>query len=227
MRPAHAARFGQGSSHAGCPSVAGDLRAIRTTRSDAGSSFSRDHGRPQCHAPDKLPAVLTPASALVVLSPSVVRIVGYGSGALGVFGTGVALGTKGHILTSYEVVKDAEDVFVAFGRGSRCIRTSCRPRLHDGPSHHPDRKRVAGSPAALGDSYAVEIGQEAVPIGYGFSRGDPVFARGVVTLTDCRYLLDPVTPVAALIESTAALYMDVTGGADGERHGRSHRHPHR
>ena len=156
-------------------------------------------------------AVLTPAETLVALRRSVVRVFAYRSSALGVVGTGVVLGTEGHILTSYEVVDGADAVFVTLGTGERVsAEVVGLDRVTALAVVRVDGDRL--TPAALGDSSAVDVGQPVVAIGYEITGSEPVLGQGVVTLMAGTYVMDPLTTVAALIESDASLPMGGMGG---------------
>ena len=98
-------------------------------------------------------------------------------------GTGVAMDADGHVLTSYEVVKDAQAIDVTLDTGESL------------PAELIGRDRVTGvavikvedsglEPPSFGDPSAIAIGDEMVAIGYEFRGEEPVISRGMLTLTD-------------------------------------------
>ncbi|MCH8206295.1 MAG: trypsin-like peptidase domain-containing protein [Chloroflexi bacterium] len=153
----------------------------------------------------------TPIEILDALGPSVVRVFAQRSSRTGLLGSGVVLDTEGHILTSYEVVKDAEAIVVtpAGGEGMEGELVGL-DRVTGLAVVRVDNLPLA--PAAFGDSSAVEVWQGVVSIGYEFAGDWPVLREGVVTLTDSTYVMDPQTTVAALIESDALVPLAGMGG---------------
>ena len=170
------------------------------------------------------------------VTPSVVSIqLGQASGSQVVdfaAGSGVIISSDGLVLTNAHVVEGADVINVHLS-DDRTIRADL---VGTSPSHDIALVRLRETtnltPATLGSSAAMQVGDQVVAIGNALALGDaPTVTTGIVSAKD-RTLDDGQTTLKNLIQTDAAINHGNSGGplAERRRPGRGHQlgwHPQR
>ena len=146
--------------------------------------------------------------------PSVVRIVGQSTRGSSGLGSGLVLDKQGHILTNYHVVQGFDQLDVTFADGA-AVRASV---VGADPGNDLAVLKVdapAGelTPAVLGDSLKVRVGELVIAVGNPFGIDGSV-TQGIVsgvgrTLSGS----NGARPLRQLIQSDAAINPGNSGGA--------------
>ena len=166
---------------------------------------------------EELPTV----EVVKILTPSVVQIVtevaGMGfsndpSPQSGV-GTGVVLDTDGHILTNNHVVSGAQRITVTFSDGgSFSARVVGTDPTSDLAVIQVDAENLV--PAMLGESSALQVGQDVIAIGHALSLpGGPTVSKGVVSALGRAIDTDQQNTIIDLIQTDASINPGNSGGA--------------
>ena len=166
---------------------------------------------------EELPTV----EVVKILTPSVVQIVtevaGMGfsndpSPQSGV-GTGVVLDTDGHILTNNHVVSGAQRITVTFSDGgSFSARVVGTDPTSDLAVIQVDAENLV--PAMLGESSALQVGQDVIAIGHALGLpGGPTVSKGVVSALGRAIDTDQQNTIIDLIQTDASINTGNSGGA--------------
>ena len=169
-------------------------------------------------------ATSTPTTVEVVkiLRPSVVHIATL-SVALGIFnqpsvaegvGTGIVLDLEGHILTNNHVVENAQEIIVTLGTSeSFNAQVVGLDPITDTAVIRIEATDL--TPATLGDSSALEVGEDVIAIGHALGlRGGPTVSKGVVSALGRAIETDPETQftIVDLIQTDASINPGNSGG---------------
>ena len=168
------------------------------------------------------PAVSMPTTEVVkVLAPSVVNI-STELATAGLFNapfspsgiaTGVILSPEGHVLTNYHVVEAGQDITVTLSDGT----------IHEAEVVGQDPVtdiaviKIVGVedlvPARLGDSSALEVGEDVIAIGHAMGlRGAPTVSKGVVSGLGREVDTTHNTTIVDLIQTDASINPGNSGG---------------
>ena len=174
------------------------------------------------------PVSLGPASeglptveVVKILTPSIVQIVTESIG-MGFFnqpipsrgvGTGIVLDDRGHILTNNHVIEDGERITVTLSNGDSFTAEV----IGGDPSTDTAVIRIDADglkPAKLGDSAALEVGEDVIAIGHALGLpGGPTVSKGVVSALGRSIDIDQQTTIVDLIQTDAAINPGNSGGA--------------
>jgi len=156
-----------------------------------------------------------------ILTPSVVQIVTESIG-MGFFnqpipsrgvGTGIVLDDRGHILTNNHVIEDGERITVTLSNGDSFTAEV----IGGDPSTDTAVIRIDADglkPAKLGDSAALEVGEDVIAIGHALGLpGGPTVSKGVVSALGRSIDIDQQTTIVDLIQTDAAINPGNSGGA--------------
>ncbi len=167
-------------------------------------------------------AVSMPTTEVVkVLAPSVVNI-STDLATAGLFNapfspsgiaTGVILSPEGHVLTNYHVVEAGQDITVTLSDGT----------IHEAEVVGQDPVtdiaviKIVGVedlvPARLGDSSALEVGEDVIAIGHAMGlRGAPTVSKGVVSGLGRSVDTTHNTTIVDLIQTDASINPGNSGG---------------
>ena len=168
-------------------------------------------------ATEKLPTV----DVVKILTPSIVQIVTEIL-SMGLFnqptpsrgvGTGVVLDGDGRILTNNHVIAGAQSTTVTLNNGESY------PASLVGRDPNTDLAviRIVAdglTPAALGSSSALEVGQDVIAIGHALGlRGGPTVSKGVVSALGRSIDSDQGNTIVDLIQTDASINPGNSGGA--------------
>ena len=164
---------------------------------------------------------LTTVEVVKRLTPSVVQIVTEAV-TMGFFnqpvpsqgvGSGVILDTEGHILSNNHVVAGAQQIIVTLSSGESFPASV----VGTDPSTDTAVVRISApelQPAELGNSSALQIGEDVIAIGHALGlKGGPTVTKGVVSARGRSIEVDPVTTIVDLIQTDAAINPGNSGGA--------------
>ncbi len=174
------------------------------------------------------PVSLEPASedlptvdVVKILTPSVVQIVTESIG-MGFFnqpvpsrgvGTGIVLDDQGHILTNNHVIQGGERITVILSNGDSFTAEV----IGGDPSTDTAVIRIDAEglqPAKLGESAALEVGEDVIAIGHALGLpGGPTVSKGVVSALGRSIDTDQQTTIVDLIQTDAAINPGNSGGA--------------
>ena len=174
------------------------------------------------------PVSLEPASeglptveVVKILTPSVVQIVTESIG-MGFFnqpapsrgvGTGIILDDRGHILTNNHVIQGGERITVILSNGDSFTAEV----IGGDPSTDTAVIRIDADglqPAKLGESAALEVGEDVIAIGHALGLpGGPTVSKGVVSALGRSIDIDRQTTIVDLIQTDAAINPGNSGGA--------------
>jgi len=165
--------------------------------------------------------VTSAADVYSSVRPSVVEInvvSTVGSGRFGLqqevqgTGTGIVIDTNGDILTNYHVIEGAQTITVTFSDGGTASATvSGTDPSNDIAVIKVDPAAHTLSPATLGDSSAVRVGDEVLAIGNPFELTGTL-TEGIVSGLDRTYAEDNNTTLSGLIQTDAAVNPGNSGG---------------
>ena len=168
-------------------------------------------------ATEELPTV----DVVKILTPSVVQIVTEVL-SMGLFnqptpsrgvGTGVILDGEGRILTNNHVIAGAQSITVTLNNGESY------PASIVGRDPNTDLAviRIVAdglTPAALGSSSALEVGQDVIAIGHALGlQGGPTVSKGVVSALGRSIDSDQGNTIVDLIQTDASINPGNSGGA--------------
>ena len=172
--------------------------------------------------PVLLSETLTTVEVVKLLKPSVVHVATERL-AMGMFtqptplqgvGTGVVLDLEGHILTNNHVVDEAQNIIVTLNTGE-----SFSAELVGGDAKTDTaviRIDAEGlQPAMLGDSSALEVGEDVIAIGHALGLpGGPTVSKGVVSALGRSIESDPLERIVIvdLIQTDASINPGNSGG---------------
>ena len=174
------------------------------------------------------PVSLGPASeglatvdVVKILKPSIVQIVTESIG-MGFFnqpipsrgvGTGIVLDDRGHILTNNHVIQGGERIIVTLSNGESFTAEV----IGGDPSTDTAVIRIDADglqPAKLGESAALEVGEDVIAIGHALGLpGGPTVSKGVISALGRSIDTDPQTTIVDLIQTDAAINPGNSGGA--------------
>jgi len=174
------------------------------------------------------PVLLRPASdglptvdVVKILTPSIVQIVTESIG-MGFFnqpvpsrgvGTGIVLDDRGHILTNNHVIQGGERITVTLSNGDSFTAEV----IGGDPSTDTAVIRIDADglqPAKLGESAALEVGEDVIAIGHALGLpGGPTVSKGVVSALGRSIDTDQQTTIVDLIQTDAAINPGNSGGA--------------
>ena len=174
------------------------------------------------------PVSLGPASeglatveVVKILKPSIVQIVTESIG-MGFFnqpipsrgvGTGIVLDDRGHILTNNHVIQGGERITVILSNGDSFTAEV----IGGDPSTDTAVIRIDADglqPAKLGESAALEVGEDVIAIGHALGLpGGPTVSKGVISALGRSIDTDPQTTIVDLIQTDAAINPGNSGGA--------------
>ena len=156
-----------------------------------------------------------------ILTPSVVQIVTESIG-MGFFnrpvpsrgvGTGIVLDDRGHILTNNHVIEGGERITVILSNGDSFTAEV----IGGDPSTDTAVIRIDADglqPATLGESAALEVGEDVIAIGHALGLpGGPTVSEGVVSALGRSIDTDQQTTIVDLIQTDAAINPGNSGGA--------------
>ena len=156
-----------------------------------------------------------------ILTPSVVQIVTESIG-MGFFnrpvpsrgvGTGIVLDDRGHILTNNHVIEGGERITVILSNGDSFTAEV----IGGDPSTDTAVIRIDADglqPAKLGESAALEVGEDVIAIGHALGLpGGPTVSKGVVSALGRSIDTDQQTTIVDLIQTDAAINPGNSGGA--------------
>ena len=156
-----------------------------------------------------------------ILTPSVVQIVTESIG-MGFFnrpvpsrgvGTGIVLDDRGHILTNNHVIEGGERITVILSNGDSFTAEV----IGGDPSTDTAVIRIDADglqPAKLGESAALEVGDDVIAIGHALGLpGGPTVSKGVVSALGRSIDTDQQTTIVDLIQTDAAINPGNSGGA--------------
>ena len=168
---------------------------------------------------------LTTVEVVKILRPSVVHIaseIPASDAEMGRFnqpipqgvGTGIILDQQGHILTNNHVVENAEQLTVTLSNGDSFLATLVGG---DAQTDTAVIRIVANGlqPAMLGDSAALEVGEDVIAIGHALDLpGGPSVSKGVVSALGRTILSDPQFQITMvdLIQTDASINPGNSGG---------------
>ena len=165
---------------------------------------------------------LSTVEVVKILRPSVVHIATRVV-AMGMFeqpvlrggvGTGIILDEKGHILTNNHVIEDAQDIIVTLSNDeSFRAQIVGRDAITDTAIIRIEAEGL--TPAKLGDSSKVEVGEDVIAIGHALGLpGGPTVSKGVVSALDRALLADPEERIVIvdLIQTDASINPGNSGG---------------
>ena len=168
-------------------------------------------------ASESLPTV----DVVRILTPSVVQIVTESVG-VGFFnrptpsrgvGTGVVLDDRGYILTNNHVIQGGERITVILSNGDSFTAEV----IGGDPSTDTAVIRIDADglqPAKLGESAALEVGEDVIAIGHALGLpGGPTVSKGVVSALGRSIDADQQTTIVDLIQTDAAINPGNSGGA--------------
>ena len=148
---------------------------------------------------------LTTVEVVKILRPSVVHIaseIPASDAEMGRFnqpvpqdvGTGIILDQQGHILTNNHVVENAEQLTVTLSNGDSFLATL----VGGDPQTDTAVIRIVANglqPAMLGDSAALEVGEDVIAIGHALDLpGGPSVSKGVVSALGTHHPVRPPVP---------------------------------
>ena len=188
--------------------------ASPTTQAQATRSASND----ESSTPDLYEAV----------RPSVVRVTSttttrtsFGTQQAQGLGSGIILDADGNILTNYHVVENAEELEVTLGDGSSASAevVGTDPAGDLAVIKAAFQSGVSLSPATLGDSDEIRVGEGVIAIGNPFGL-DGTVTEGIVSGLDRTLAEQQNRPLRELIQTDAAINPGNSGGPlvnlDGE-----------
>ena len=166
--------------------------------------------------------VLTTVEVVKILRPSVVHIATQAL-TTGMFnqpiplegvGTGIILDLEGHILTNNHVVEGAQNIIVTLNTDESfaAVVVGVDPRTDTAVI----RIEAEGlQPAKLGDSSALEVGEDVIAIGHALGlAGGPTVSKGVVSALGRSIETDPGSRIVIvdLIQTDASINPGNSGG---------------
>jgi S1-C subfamily serine protease len=158
------------------------------------------------------------ADLYALVRPSIVRITGQSSRTSGL-GSGVVLDKQGHILTNNHVISGFDNIDVTFADGTavpaRAVGTDPGNDLAVIKVDVPPDKLT---PARLGDSDRVRIGEMVIAVGNPFGI-DGTLTQGIVSGVGRTLAGSTGRPLRQLIQSDAAINPGNSGGALFNRRG--------
>ena len=163
---------------------------------------------------------LTTVQVVKLLTPSVVHV-GTEFFRMGMFnepvpeqgvGTGIIIDETGLILTNNHVVAGAQRITVTLNTGKGFMaRVVGRDPRSDLAVLQIDAPGL--SPAALGDSSALEVGEDVIAIGHALGlRGGPTVSKGVVSALGRAIDVDVQNTIVGLIQTDASINPGNSGG---------------
>jgi len=160
------------------------------------------------------------APAVVQVTSSVVTQTFFGEERGEALGSGFVIDKDGHIVTNYHVIEGAAEVYVNFSHEDRIKATvvGTDPQT-DLALLKIDAHRRALAPSSIGNSAAVNVGDEVVAIGNPFGL-DRTVTAGIVSALQ-RQITSPTNyPIDKVIQTDAAINKGNSGGpllnANGE-----------
>ena len=176
---------------------------------------------PAATAPEAV-GLLTTVEVVRLLTPSVVQIVTEQATidmeselAPSGVGTGVVLDREGHILTNNHVVQGAQRIVVILDSGDSFVAELIGGDLNtDTAVVRIEADNL--TPARLGDSSQVEVGEDVIAIGHALGLpGGPTVSKGVVSALGRSLETDSSTQttIVDLIQTDASINPGNSGGA--------------
>jgi putative serine protease PepD len=152
------------------------------------------------------------ADLVAAVRPSVVRIDSSASGSLGGVGSGIVLDKEGRILTNNHVVNGATQLDVTLSDGTSASATLIgRDVGNDLAVIKADLPADKLTPAKLGDSDSVRVGETVIAVGNPFSI-DGTVTEGIVSGLGRSLEGNGGRPLRQLIQSDAAINPGNSGG---------------
>ncbi|MEQ8719582.1 MAG: trypsin-like peptidase domain-containing protein [Acidimicrobiales bacterium] len=152
---------------------------------------------------------------LARVGPSVVTIVTNSETFRGIFegaGSGVVVSDRGHILTNAHVISGADEIEVGFFDGTTVTADLVGSFPDDDIALIRARGVTGTTPAALGVSAELRVGDEVVAIGNALNLGaTPTVTRGIVSATG-RQIDAGLISLDDLIQTDAAINPGNSGG---------------
>lgn len=152
---------------------------------------------------------------LARVGPSVVTIVTNSETFRGIFegaGSGVVVSDRGHILTNAHVISGADEIEVGFFDGTTVTADLVGSFPDDDIALVQARGVTGTTPAALGVSAELRVGDEVVAIGNALNLGaTPTVTRGIVSATG-RQIDAGLISLDDLIQTDAAINPGNSGG---------------
>ncbi len=164
--------------------------------------------------------------AVVQVTSSVVTQTFFGEQRGEALGSGFVIDKDGHIVTNYHVIAGADEVFVNFSHEDRIKATvvGTDPQT-DLALLKIDAHRRALAPSSLGNSAAVQVGDQVVAIGNPFGL-DRTVTAGIVSALQ-RQIISPTNyPIDKIIQTDAAINKRQLGRPAPERRRRGDRREH-
>ena len=131
-----------------------------------------------------------------------------------VVGTGIVIDSNGHVLTSYHLVENVETIIVTLHGGE-----SFFAELIGGDSKTDaavvkiSSEGVDLSPATIGDSAELVVGQPVLAMGYAFALpGDPIITNGIISATGVSTPASPQLTIVDMVLHTAPINDGNSGG---------------
>ena len=126
-------------------------------------------------------------------------------------GSGFVFDTRGHIVTNYHVIEDAEELLVTFSDGQVYVAEIVgTDPMNDLAVIHIDAGAELPSPVAVGDSDALEVGQFVLAIGNPFGL-EQTLTTGVVSALG-RVIESDEGFIGEVIQTDAAINPGNSGG---------------
>ena len=177
---------------------------------------------PQADSVSLSPAedALTTVDVVKLLRPAVVHI-GTETMSMGFFGqaipnigvgTGIILDDRGHILTNNHVIASAKEITVTLNTGdSFTAEVVGRDPTTDLAVIRIDAEGL--TPAVLGDSSTVEVGEDVIAIGHALGlQGGPTVSKGVVSALGRSIIAGAQATMVDLIQTDASINPGNSGG---------------
>jgi putative serine protease PepD len=152
------------------------------------------------------------ADLVAQVRPSVVRIDSSAAGSLGGVGSGIILDKEGRILTNNHVINGANQIDVTLSDGTSASATLIgRDAGNDLAVIKADLPADKLTPAKLGDSDAVRVGEAVIAVGNPFSI-DGTVTEGIVSGLGRSLEGNGGRPLRQLIQADAAINPGNSGG---------------
>ena len=155
------------------------------------------------------------------VAPSVVNITTqvlqpsffYGSVPAQGAGSGFVIDTRGHILTNYHVIENAQRIDVSFGNGTSLAATLVgSDARNDMAVLEVDAPPASLHPVTFGDSGGLQVGQRAIAIGNPFGEFSRTLTTGFVSGLDRSIQGPSGLPITGIIQTDAAINKGNSGG---------------